>query len=57
VSAIGLLAYFIGLLWIAASLPNAGGWIIGAGALLFLAHAAGLWMRRRVAWTFGVAFY
>ena len=55
--AAGLLIYGIALLALASSLPKVGNWTIGALALLLLAHAAGLWMRRRLAWTFGIAFY
>jgi len=55
--AAGLLIYGIALLALASSLPKVGNWTIGALALLLLAHSAGLWMRRRLAWTFGIAFY
>lgn len=57
VAAAGFLAYSLALLAAASSLPHAGRWIISVGALLLLAHAAGLWMRRRIAWSFAIAFY
>jgi hypothetical protein len=54
---VGLLVYGIVMLITALGLPNMGSWKFGAAALLLFAHAAGFYMRRRVAWTFSVILF
>lgn len=56
-SLVGLVVYGILMLNAALLLPNIGRWKLGAGALLLFAHAAGIYMRRRVAWTFSVILF
>ena len=56
-SLVGLVTYGILMLNAALELPNIGRWKLGAGALLLFAHAAGLYLRRRVAWAFSVILF
>jgi len=56
-SVVGLVIYGILMLNAALLLPNIGRWKLGVGALLLFAHAAGLYMRRRVAWTFSLILF
>lgn len=56
-SLVGLVIYGILMLNAALELPNIGRWKLGAGALLLFAHAAGIYMRRRVAWTFSLILF
>jgi len=56
-SVVGLVIYGILMLNAALLLPNIGRWKLGVGALLLFAHAAGLYMRRLVAWTFSLILF
>lgn len=53
----GLVIYGVLMLITAQGLPDMGSWKFGAAALLLFAHAAGFYMRRRVAWTFSVTLF